>query len=140
MKSNTIILSIHPKHIEKILSGEKQYEYRKRIPLSIDHLIIYATSPIKKVVAVIKIDTILKNTPQNIWELTNHHSGISYDFFMKYFTGTADAYAIKFRDIYKLPQPVDITTIENIKCAPQAYTYVNESIKDICYKFGINEE
>ena len=47
-KNKTIILSIHPKHIEKILSGEKRYEYRKRIPLDINYLIVYATAPTKK--------------------------------------------------------------------------------------------
>ena len=48
MENKTIILSIHPKHIEKILSGEKRYEYRKRIPLDINYLIVYATAPPKK--------------------------------------------------------------------------------------------
>ena len=37
MKSKTIILSIHPRHVEKILSGEKRYEYRKQIPTDIDY-------------------------------------------------------------------------------------------------------
>ena len=43
MKTETIILSIHPSHIEKILSGEKRYEYRKRIPTDIRHIVVYAT-------------------------------------------------------------------------------------------------
>ena len=54
MKTETIILSIHPSHIEKILSGEKQYEYRKRIPADIRHIVVYATAPIKKIVALIE--------------------------------------------------------------------------------------
>ena len=48
MESKTIILSIHPNHIDKILSGEKRYEYRKRIPQDINYLIVYATAPTKK--------------------------------------------------------------------------------------------
>ena len=61
MESKTIILSIHPNHIEKILSGEKRYEYRKRIPQDIDYLIVYATAPIKKVVAIIEVDMVMKD-------------------------------------------------------------------------------
>ena len=59
MKSKTIILSIHPNHIEKILSGDKRYEYRKHIPQDINYIIVYATAPTKKVVAIIEIDMVI---------------------------------------------------------------------------------
>ena len=68
MRTETIILSIHPSHIEKILSGEKLYEYRKRIPTDIRHIVVYATAPIKMIVALIEIDSILKGTPECVWE------------------------------------------------------------------------
>ena len=64
MRTETIILSIHPSHIEKILSGEKLYEYRKRIPTDIRHIVVYATAPIKMIVALIEIDSILKGKNQ----------------------------------------------------------------------------
>ena len=60
MRTDTIVLSIHPGHIEKILSGEKRYEYRKRIPTDIQYIVVYATAPIKMIVALIKIDSILR--------------------------------------------------------------------------------
>ena len=68
MRTDKIILSIHPSHIEKILSGEKRYEYRKRIPTDIRYIVVYATAPIKMIVALIKIDSILKGTPESVWE------------------------------------------------------------------------
>ena len=68
MRTETIILSIHPNHIEKILSGEKRYEYRKRIPTDIRRIVVYATAPIKMIVALIEIDSILKGTPECVWE------------------------------------------------------------------------
>ena len=139
MENKTIILSIHPKHIEKILSGEKWYEYRKRIPQDIDYLIVYATAPIKKVVAIIEVDMVMKDTPQNIWDLTQNESGVSYEFFMNYFNEVSTSYAIKFRNIHKLPIPIDITIIDGVKCAPQAYVYVNEtSLKKLSQAFNID--
>ena len=111
MKSKTIILSIHPNHIEKILSGDKRYEYRKRIPQDINYIIVYATAPTKKVVAIIEIDMVIKDTPQNIWDVTQSESGVSYEFFMNYFNGVSTAYAIKFRNIYRLSTPIDIKSI-----------------------------
>ena len=140
MENKTIILSIHPKHIEKILSGEKRYEYRKRIPQDINYLIVYATAPTKKVVAIIEVDMVIKDTPQNIWDVTQNESGVSYEFFMNYFNEVSTAYAIKIRNIYKMPTPIDITVIDGVKCGPQAYQYVNGSLKDICNKFKISND
>ena len=140
MESKTIILSIHPNHIDKILSGEKRYEYRKRIPQDINYLIVYSTAPTKKVVAIIEVDMVMKDTPQNIWDLTQKESGVSYEFFMNYFNDLSIGYAIKFRNIYKLPTPIDITIIDGVKCAPQAYVYVNKPLKDLCDMFNISND
>ncbi len=138
MKTNTIILSIHPQYIKKILSGEKQYEYRKRIPVDIRYLVVYETSPLKKIVALIEIDSIIKDSPENIWSETYKHSGISEKFFFDYFKNNQIAYAIKFRNVYQLPTPQDITRLKNITCAPQAYTYIREPIRMLCKKLDIN--
>lgn len=138
MESKTIILSIHPNHINKILLGEKRYEYRKRIPQDINYLIVYATAPTKKVVALIEVDMVMKDTPQNIWDVTQNESGVSYEFFMDYFNKVSTAYAIKFRNIYRLPTPIDITAIDGIKSAPQAYQYVDTSISDLCKKMNVD--
>ena len=137
-KNKTIILSIHPNHIDKILSGEKRYEYRKRIPKDINHLIVYATAPTKKVVAIIEVDMVMKDTPQNIWDLTQNESGVSYEFFMNYFNEVSTAYAIKFRNVYKLPNPIEITFIDGVKGAPQSYQYVDKSISKLSEKMGVD--
>lgn len=138
MRSKIIILSIHPSHIVKILSGEKLFEYRKMVPQNIDYIIIYATAPIKKVVAIVEVDMIIKDTPQNIWNLTQNKSGVSYEFFMAYFTEVSIGYAIKFRNIYRLSAPVNIAVIDGVKCAPQAYQYVDKSISDLCKELNVN--
>ena len=136
MESKIIILSIHPNHIEKILSGEKRYEYRKRIPQDINYIIVYATAPTKKIVAIIEVDMVMQDTPQKIWDVTQNESGVSHEFFMNYFNEVSIAYAIKIRKIYKLPIPIDITVIDGVKSAPQAYQYVDTSISDLCKKMG----
>lgn len=138
MKSKTIILSINPQYVEKILSGEKHYEYRKKVPLDINQFLVYATAPIKKIVAIIEVDKVLNNTPKSIWNQTKKQSGVSHDFFVNYFKNTSNAYAIKFRRIHKLIDPIEITLIDGIKCAPQSYVYVNMSFDDLCQKLNIN--
>lgn len=139
MKTDTIILSIHPSHIEKILSGEKRYEYRKRIPSDIRYIVVYATAPIKMIVAFIEIDSVIKGTPEEVWEKTKNYAGISEDFFMHYFANYQDSYAIKIKAVHKLLSPKPLTALKDQICAPQSYTYLRESIIELYYKLGIKK-
>ena len=131
MKSKIIIISIHPCHIEKIFSGEKFYEYRKRIPLDTKYLIVYATAPIKKIVALIEVDHIIFGTPREIWDKTKNGAGISNKFFESYFTKKNIAYAIKFKNIFKLENPKFITILNKNMHPPQSYMYAKESLNII---------
>lgn len=137
MKTETIILSIHPSHIEKILSGEKRYEYRKRIPTDIRHIVVYATAPVKMIVALIEVDTVIRGTPENVWEETKNHAGISKDFFMHYFADHQDSYAIKFKAVSKLKTPKSLMCLENNIVAPQSYAYLKDMIEELCNKLGL---
>ncbi len=137
MKTDIIILSIHPSHIEKILSGEKRYEYRKRIPTDIRYIVVYATASIKMIVAFIEIDSVIKGTPKEVWDKTKNHSGISEDYFMHYFANCQDSYAIKFKAVHELLPPKPLTDLSDHICAPQSYTYLRETIIELYYKLGI---
>lgn len=78
------LLSVKPEYAEKILSGEKIYEFRRRIfkREDVDILVIYATGPQCGVVAEARIGGIMESTPEDIWKRTNRHGGISHDRFM----------------------------------------------------------
>lgn len=138
MKSKTILLSIHPCFVEKIFSGEKKFEYRKRIPTDIHYIIIYATVPVKNIVALVEVDSVLKGSPKEIWQQTKFKAGITEDFFMSYFNQKKEAYAIQIKDVYKLQEPKSINILENIVVAPQSYKYINSSIQDICRKLSVS--
>ncbi len=138
MKTSTIILSIHPQHIEKILSGQKRYEYRKYVPTDIQHIVVYATAPIKAIVAFIDVDIVLNDNPDTIWEKTQDYSGVSKTFFMDYYREKQSAYAIHVKRVYKLSIPKSLTTLKDIIYAPQAYKYVQETIPEIYQKLGIS--
>ena len=139
MRTDTIILSIHPSHIEKILSGEKRYEYRKRIPTDIRYIVVYATAPIKMIVAFIEIGSVIKGTPKEVWNKTKNHAGISEDFFMHYFADYRDSYAIKFKAVHELQSPKPLTDLKDQICAPQSYSYLRESLIELYHKLGIKK-
>lgn len=119
-----ILLSINPEHVDHILDGSKEYEFRKiRCRESVDGIIIYCTSPVKQVVAEADIDTILEDTPEKIWSQTKKKSGISAEFFFKYYEGKAKAVAYKLANLRKFEEP---KTLEDygVSAAPQSFVYV----------------
>ena len=66
-----IIISINPEYVEKILSGEKKFEYRTKVAKQrVDTLIIYATKPIMKVVAEVEILGVIATLPEELWNQT----------------------------------------------------------------------
>ena len=120
-----ILLSINPQHVDNIIRGVKKFEYRTRVAKEdVKAILVYCTYPTKKVVAEIKVKSILKDTPDKLWEKTKDFSGINKFFFDKYFDGHQIAYAYELGDIIKYVTP---KTLEDFGCrfAPQSFVYVS---------------
>lgn len=119
-----ILLSINPQHVDNIIKGIKKFEYRTRVAKEdVKAILVYCTYPTKKVVAEIKIKSILKDTPENLWEKTKHFSGIEKDFYDNYFYGHKTAYAYELGEIIKYVQPKELIEF-GCKFAPQSFIYV----------------
>ena len=122
-----ILLSVKPKYVEKILAGEKTVEYRKRIPTdsSVKRVLIYASNPIKRVVAEFTIGRFLEETPKEMWRQTQQIGGISEQEFAAYFKDKNKAYAyeIKNLQIFGDSKPLSHYGVEK---APQDFCYVDE--------------
>ena len=119
-----ILISINPEHVENIFNGSKKYEYRKiRCKQDIDKIIIYSTYPIMKVVGEAKVEKILEESPDNIWEETKKYSGIDLKFYQKYFKDRSKAIAYKLTNIKKYNDPKELSSY-GIKAAPQSFIYV----------------
>ncbi len=125
-----ILLSVKPKYAKKILAGEKTVEYRKRIPTdnSVTQVLIYASYPIKRVVAEFTIGRFLEDTPKELWRQTRQIGGISEQEFANYFNDKDKAYAyvIKNLQIYTDSKSLSQYGIEK---APQDFCYVDEGFK-----------
>ena len=119
-----MLISINPEHVENIFNGSKNYEYRKiRCKQDIDKIIIYSTYPIMKVVGEAKVEKILEDSPDNIWEETKKYSGIDLKFYQKYFKDRSKAIAYKLTNIKKYSDPKELSSY-GIKSAPQSFVYV----------------
>ena len=120
-----VILSIKPEFVEKIFSGEKQYEYRKILfKQKVDTVYIYASRPISKIVGEFKIEEIICDSPENIWKQTKRQSGVSKKFFDKYYKGKDKAVALKIKECKEYEDGINPETlVPNFK-VPQSFIYV----------------
>src|SRR5690606_9169574 len=105
-----VLLSIKPEFAFKIFEGKKKFEFRKVIfkKPNVKTVVVYASSPVQRVIGEFEIDNILSSNPKEIWKQTKKHSGISEDFFYEYFADRKIAYAIKIKEIKKYKQPLHL--------------------------------
>lgn len=122
-----VILSIRPTFCKMIFSGQKVYEYRKRIftRKDVDKVYVYATKPICRIVGYFTIDEVIEDIKTNIWAKTHIGSGIIKEYFDAYFLNSDTAYAIKIGQVVKLDNPIDPKSVIKDFHAPQNFMYVN---------------
>ena len=122
-----ILLSIKPEFVNKIISGEKKYEYRRIIPTkNIDKVVIYETAPSSKVVGEFEVSDIISGKLSEVWHKTSDYSGITSQFYYDYFKGKNKAYAYKIKDLKVYEEPKTLEDI-GIKSAPQSFIYIKNT-------------
>jgi type I restriction enzyme, S subunit len=122
-----VLLSIKPEYVEKILSGEKRYEFRKRIwKKKVNRVFIYAISPVKKIVASFTPGEIVEGPPEALWKHFHSKSGTTEKEFMNYFINSKSGYAIEVTDLtpsVKCNSPSDFSKGFAV---PQSFNYVQD--------------
>ena len=122
-----ILLSINPNHVENILNGTKQYEFRKRAcRREVNKILIYSTAPVMKVVGEDEIEDILIDKPEIIWNKTEEKAGIDKVFFDQYYCNKEQAVAYKLKNILTYNQPKELKEY-GVASAPQSFVYVEDN-------------
>lgn len=121
-----VLLSIKPEFAFKIFEGEKKFEFRKVIfkKLDVTTVVVYASSPVQKVIGEFEIDTILTSNPEDIWQRTKKLSGITEKYFYEYFGEREIAHAIKIKEVKKYSKPLSLKDDFNVS-PPQSYMYLD---------------
>lgn len=123
------LMAMHPQYASAILEGRKTVEFRKR-PLApdISHVLIYATSPVKKVVGAFRVAQITFGEPREIWQRFGHVGCIDEASFDTYFSERATAYAILIRDTFALDQnSFPLSDLDPRPAIPQSFAYLDEA-------------
>ncbi|MBQ6628292.1 MAG: hypothetical protein IJH65_05680 [Methanobrevibacter sp.] len=117
-----LIISIKPQFVQKIISGEKKYEFRRRIyKQEVDKIYIYQTLPDAKIVAYFTPGKIVKDTPQNLWKNFKEVSGTTEEHLLNYLHDKDEAYAIEITNLKIFEEPF----IPKGILAPQSYKYID---------------
>lgn len=121
-----VLLSIKPEFARRIFSGEKCFEYRRAIFRNqrVSTAVVYASSPIQRVIGEFQIARILSASPDELWRRTSESAGIEMERFFEYFDGCAMGYAIEVANPrrYRLRKTLD--TAFAISTPPQSFCYV----------------
>lgn len=120
-----VLLSIKPEFAFKIFDGTKKFEFRKTIfkNTEVKQVVVYASSPLRQVIGEFEIEEILRDDLSALWDLTREHSGISENFFYKYFENKEQGYAIKIKNVKKYKEPKNLR--EEFKLLPpQSFVYI----------------
>jgi Uncharacterized conserved protein len=123
----TILLSINPEYVEKIIDGTKKFEFRKRLAdKSVNRILIYATVPMKQIVGEVQVVDTVSASPYALWEMTKKNSGISRKKFREYFKGCKVAYAYCLGKFIKYDPPKSLDDF-GVSSPPQSFIYLDES-------------
>jgi predicted transcriptional regulator len=122
----TILLSIKPQYADKIFDGFKKFEFRRVIfkSPSVSRVVVYASSPVQRVVGEFEIDAILSLGTRQLWRRTKLHSGIEKSFFDLYFRGLDKGFAIKIKRPRRYSTPVLLRHLCDTSRPPQSFMYL----------------
>lgn len=119
-----ILMSIKPKYSEKIFSGDKKYEFRRKVSkLHVDRIIVYSSSPDKKIIGEVEVIKVVSKPINELWKLTKKFAGISYEDYEEYFYGCDVAYAYELGKVTRYKKSKSLLDF-NVRYSPQSYVYV----------------
>lgn len=123
-----VVLSIKPEFAFKIFDGSKKFEFRKAIfkNKEVTSVIVYASSPVQKVIGEFEIGKIYNKDLDTLWELTKEYSGISKEYFDQYFLNKKSGFAIQVKNKVKYKKEKCLKLDFNLH-PPQSFAYVKNA-------------
>jgi predicted transcriptional regulator len=118
-------LSIHPEYAEAILTGRKSYEFRRVLfKEEVGEVVIYATSPVSRVVGSFSVEGIYSASPEDVWAVAKEVAGVSEERFSAYFSGRKVAHAIKVSKPVRFLRSKPLAQYLKSNVPPQSFCYL----------------
>lgn len=119
-----VILSIKPVFANAIFAGLKKVEFRKSLfKENIDCVLVYSSSPIKRIIGYFTIKQIVKDSPQRLWEQFGPDGFINKEDFLKYFDQKKTGYSICIDKTTRFSQDINPLDVFEKFTPPQSFCY-----------------
>jgi predicted transcriptional regulator len=128
----TVLLSVKPQFAEAILDGTKKFEFRRALfrDPNVRRVVLYASSPVQRVVGEFTIQGIVSMDLESLWEHTESDAGIQKDYFDEYFAGRDSGYAVAVGVTRRYPEPLALEQHFGIQHPPQSFRYLRDLAPD----------
>lgn len=118
------LISIKPKWVQRIASGEKTAELRKSLPLWSGRMWVYETAPVKRIsgwMDVAKVDWLRVS---DLWEAVKDKACVERQAFDAYYGSRALGCCAWIREWHSLPEPISLAAI-GLKRPPQSWQWID---------------
>jgi predicted transcriptional regulator len=122
----TVLLSVKPRFAEAILNGAKKFEFRRAVfrDPDVQRVVLYASSPVQRVVGEFTVDAIVEMELESLWEHTELYAGIGKEYFDEYFAGRELGFAVAVGETHRYSEPLDLDRDFGIQHPPQSFRYL----------------
>jgi predicted transcriptional regulator len=126
-----ILISLASRHAEKIFSGEKRVELRRRaIRVKPGATVwIYVKLPVGSIVGKAKVEAVHESSPQSLWRRFGVVSGLSKAEFFDYFSGVTQGFALVLEGARLLTRSVSLAALRKVAQGfqpPQFFTRLTD--------------
>ncbi len=139
MVSKSALISIHPEYADKILSGEKNLEFRRKWAVQpVDTLYIYATAPVQRIVGSASVKQVISGSKNCLWNLSKEKKGgISRRKLFTYLNGVETGVAIELGNTTQFSVNIDpILALRKDFRPPQSFRYLSPTEVNKIKKFA----
>jgi predicted transcriptional regulator len=120
------LLPIQPTYVDAILEGRKKVEFRRRgFGRPVQHVVVYCTSPVQRIVAFFRVSAIKEAAPEELWRQYWRVGGIDECLFHAYYQGAKKGFAIEIDEVFCLKKPLALRSLSETLSPPQGFLYLS---------------
>lgn len=126
-EGSAILLSVKPKFANLIVEGSKLVELRRAVPAQNARTIaIYASSPVKAIVALADVKETIEASPTKLWTLSKDNGGgLTKSELLGYFALKKTGFALMLENVRVFAVPINPTKMFKPFIAPQSFRYLS---------------
>jgi len=127
--TQVVLMSVRSPHIERLLSGTKTVEFRRR-PWKVPDgatVLLYESRARRAIVGSLIVESTAVGSRSAMWDTYGARSGLTRREYREYFAGATVAVAISVGQIRQLPKPLALSELRRRSPAfhvPQSYRFM----------------